>query len=101
MRRSLVGLSPLLRSTMAIMAPSGGPLKMDGLQGKSRRGLGVRALWRQRAAHLPFCRRKKYYPNGGRGLRPHHGVGFPGGPRGRREKYCHNATARQAATSSG
>jgi hypothetical protein len=41
-------------STMAIMAPSGGPLKTAGVQGKSRRVPGVRALWGQRWTRLPF-----------------------------------------------
>ena len=40
-------------STMAIMAPSGGPLKTVGLQGK-RPQVRVRALWGQQWTRLPF-----------------------------------------------
>ena len=39
---------------MAIMAPSGGPLKMASLQGEKPQGPGVRALWGQQWTLLPF-----------------------------------------------
>jgi len=48
-------------STMAIIAPSGAPSKTAGLQGKSRRVPGVRALWGQQwtrlaSRFLPYAR---------------------------------------------
>ena len=56
---------------MAIMAPSGGPLKTTVLQVKSPES-GVRALWGQRWARLAFFIHggHKYCQNGGMALAP-------------------------------
>ncbi len=68
-------------STMAIMAPSSGPLKTRGLQVKSPQGPGVRALWGQQWTLCLFCGREKYCHNGGMVFAHDHVVRLLGGPR--------------------
>jgi hypothetical protein len=62
---------------MAIMAPSGGPLKTAVLQGKSRR---VRGSVPFGGSNGLVCleQRREVLPQGGIALAPHHGVGLPG-----------------------
>jgi hypothetical protein len=50
---------------MAMMVPSGGPLKPPDLQEKHPLGSGVRALWGPGWTRLPFYSREKYCQNGG------------------------------------
>jgi len=59
-------------STMAIVAPSGGPLKTAGLQPEKPRGPGVRALWGQQWTRLP----KELRANGRRARKGSHADGL-------------------------
>jgi hypothetical protein len=57
-------------STMAIMAPAGGPLKMAGLQEKSRRVRGSAPFGGRNGLEC-LSRREKYCHNGGMAFAPH------------------------------
>ena len=49
------------------MAPSGGPLETAGLQEKSHKTPGVRALWGQQWTRLPFFSSREVLPQRGHG----------------------------------
>jgi len=69
-------------SKMAIMAPSGGPLKLPVCRGKAA-GSAVQALWGQQWTRLASSSQRSTATTGAWPSPAHHGVGLARGPRWR------------------